>query len=1225
MKILSLRFKNLNSLTGEWRVDFTAPEYVSDGIFAITGPTGSGKTTLLDAVSLALYGQTPRLGRITKSANEIMSRQSGECFSEVVFETGAGRYRCHWSQHRAHRSPSGELQNQKHEISDSATGRIIESKLQDTLAAVEKLTGMDFGQFTRSMLLAQGSFAAFLQAPPDERAPVLEQITGTAIYSEISIKAHERQRIEQLKLDALRALCEGISLPGKDELSALDEELQRNENDESKMIRQQRDAETALRWQERIVAMQAELAGMDADFSDLASRENRFRPDRERLELARRAAAFEPEYATLLQLQELQEREAAETKARHAALEQSKTLLEERSRLFTRAEQELHSKKSEEKTVSELTRKVRDLDRDLTAKRDYCHELGVTLQDLRHRLKEVDAAIALHEKAKEQEREAAERSDAYLSANAPDGDLLYSFSGIGSLIRQFDERHAAERDALQQLEKARIKLGEAETAFRNLQPETERLTAALAVARQQRQKLAEALDATEGGTDIPLLRREVDGLQERTRDIETLSERLTAMAKTEEKIALLQEQAEATAAARAHYREELDRALLVQRNEERIIEGLEREAELLLRIRSLEEERSMLRDGSPCPLCGSTRHPYASGEAPQEADGVERLRHARTTHQETIRQINALHVEIAGRERDLLHQQEDTRKLQTAFEEGRLFSLDISLRLGIDGYPVQETVAGLLCAERAAYLKRRDTLSDAERLFERKSSADEQERRLQQQLGEASRRLDSAEYALNNARGEVAHAEQSFRMASEKKNVLMAELQQQVSVYGFRSGASISFTEILRQLDTRRESWRQAEERKNAASRAIEVLTGTIRVHREQRNAISAELADRERQYDTGSDAFLALSTRRRVLFGEKRPDEEERRCSEACTQAEAVLANARSLKDAALHEIGDLSARLATLADSTERRSSEIADRSERLLGELALKGFPVLDRFVAARLGREELQKLEKEAEALAIRRIELETLQAERQGKLQHEEARALTRLSPETLRQELATLAAALDTLRQAIASIKLRLQEHDRAAELLREKTAALLAQQAEYARWSALDSLIGSADGRKFRNFAQGLTFEIMIGHANRQLAAMTDRYLLVRSREHPLGLNVIDTWQAGEVRSTKNLSGGESFIVSLALALGLSQMSSRNVRIDSLFLDEGFGTLDEEALDTALQTLSALQQKGKIIGIISHVPAIRERIAARIRVHPVSDGRSRLSGPGVYEGKPPE
>jgi exonuclease SbcC len=139
----------------------------------------------------------------------------------------------------------------------------------------------------------------------------------------------------------------------------------------------------------------------------------------------------------------------------------------------------------------------------------------------------------------------------------------------------------------------------------------------------------------------------------------------------------------------------------------------------------------------------------------------------------------------------------------------------------------------------------------------------------------------------------------------------------------------------------------------------------------------------------------------------------------------------------------------------------------------------------------------------------------------------------------------------------------------------------------------------------------------MVVRHANRQLRKMNDRYLLVRDAAQPLELNVIDNDQAGEVRSTKNLSGGECFIVSLALALGLSQMASRNVRVDSLFLDEGFGTLDEDALDTALDTLAGLQQEGKLIGVISHVPALKERIATQIQVMPVSGGKSRLSGPG--------
>ena len=127
----------------------------------------------------------------------------------------------------------------------------------------------------------------------------------------------------------------------------------------------------------------------------------------------------------------------------------------------------------------------------------------------------------------------------------------------------------------------------------------------------------------------------------------------------------------------------------------------------------------------------------------------------------------------------------------------------------------------------------------------------------------------------------------------------------------------------------------------------------------------------------------------------------------------------------------------------------------------------------------------------------------------------------------------------------------------------------------------------------------------------------MTERYMLIRDASQPLELNVVDSYQAGEIRSTKNLSGGESFIVSLTLALGLSNMASRNVRVDSLFLDEGFGTLDDEALETALDALAELQQDGKLIGVISHVAALKERIGTQIQVTAGTGGRSSIDGPG--------
>ena len=173
-------------------------------------------------------------------------------------------------------------------------------------------------------------------------------------------------------------------------------------------------------------------------------------------------------------------------------------------------------------------------------------------------------------------------------------------------------------------------------------------------------------------------------------------------------------------------------------------------------------------------------------------------------------------------------------------------------------------------------------------------------------------------------------------------------------------------------------------------------------------------------------------------------------------------------------------------------------------------------------------------------------------------------------------------------------------------------------QTSEFLKWKSLHELIGSADGKKFRNFAQGLTLQVLIAQANRQLEKMNDRYFLVQVGNDGLELGVVDLHQGGELRSVKNLSGGECFIVSLALALGLSALAGARLRLDSLFLDEGFGTLDEEVLEVALDALTSLRDEGKLVGMISHMSALKDRIACQIRVQPVGGGRSVLNGPGV-------
>ena len=264
------------------------------------------------------------------------------------------------------------------------------------------------------------------------------------------------------------------------------------------------------------------------------------------------------------------------------------------------------------------------------------------------------------------------------------------------------------------------------------------------------------------------------------------------------------------------------------------------------------------------------------------------------------------------------------------------------------------------------------------------------------------------------------------------------------------------------------------------------------------------------------------------------------------------------------------------------------------------------------------------ESERLALQEKKQELDKLQSQLQtevsvlkGQLTTYEARKTREVTLVELEAQITEKQGAYDTLVKLIATDTLELDRNDK--ERARQGQALRDIEQFEKTvrQWQNLRELIGSADGKKFRNFAQGITFDVVIKHANEQLQRMSDRYLLIRSQKEVLGLEVIDNYQAGEIRSTKNLSGGESFIVSLALALGLSSIASEKVSVDSLFLDEGFGTLDEEALEMAIETLSQLRENGKLIGVISHVQALKDRIGTQIEVVVQNGGNSSLRGPG--------
>ncbi len=355
----------------------------------------------------------------------------------------------------------------------------------------------------------------------------------------------------------------------------------------------------------------------------------------------------------------------------------------------------------------------------------------------------------------------------------------------------------------------------------------------------------------------------------------------------------------------------------------------------------------------------------------------------------------------------------------------------------------------------------------------------------------------------------------------------------------------------------------------------------------------------------------------RKELYGDKKPDDEESRLNKAIADAEKAEKKAGTLNSELQQKLNTAKTHVEALKKRIDQREPELKKAETDFSTALAPAGFPDEKEFLEARLTTKQRDALSAKAKKLDDDQTDLKARQKDRETRLATEIAKKVTDKSLEELEPQFKEYEASLKELRDAIAGLKHKLSENTAAKERVKEKQAAIKAQQKECRRWEKLHGLIGSADGKKYRNFAQGLTFELMVSHANRQLEKMTDRYQLIRDDEQPLELNVIDNYQAGEIRSTRNLSGGESFIVSLTLALGLSKMASRKVRVDSLFLDEGFGTLDEDALETALETLSGLQQDGKLIGVISHVLALKDRISTQITITPLSGGKSTLTGPG--------
>jgi exonuclease SbcC len=1219
VKILHLRFMNLNSLAGVWDIDFKHPDYVSSGIFAITGPTGAGKTTILDAICLALYGETPRLNRITQSENEIMSRQTGECFAEVEFETAKGHFRCHWSQHRSRKQADGQLQPPRHEIAEAESGMILESKLKAVADKVEAVTGMDFDRFTRSMLLAQGGFAAFLQARPDERAPILEQITGTAIYSRISIKVHERTSEERKRLGELRAELDGIQLLSPAEAEVLLREktelllAERTLTDAARTIRE------AQSWRERIASLEGELLQLGQDRLAFEARRAVAAPELARLALAGRALKIGGDYAHILLLRSQQKGEQGELVAAEERLPQLQLGWQKAFDTQSLAETALASARVEQTQEAELIRLTRELDVKLGEAQAQLNGLTSEIGKKQRQNGDYRLAITQSEQRMTGTGEALQGVTAFLGEHQADAGLVEALTGIEQQLKALKMLAILCRDTLAKLEQHAAVIETASHTLSRSEAVWQSARQAVTEAEHRLTRVNAAREALLQGRDLCEWRAEAETVAARLNRLGVMQEALARIEELKPKLAELMLRGEGL----EQQRQALAQQEVTLAGECELREQVARQVQdnvvLLNRVHSLEDDRKQLVDGVPCPLCGAGEHPYAAGNIPQLDEAQQELALALAEAKRVREQLSRTKLEQVAVVKDLQRAGLEQTELQGRQLLDETFCTDGFVELGVssDAEGWSEAVRQESAACREELANRRGIIGEAELKEQEERNAQTALNRLKDELAGHDKARLTARLVQEAALSERHRLEGESAALHGDLDRVLAEVESAVAAYGCMDIVPDKADVLLAALNARRNAYVQRLETRER----LEKERAEFIAEREKQQALLAEsektLIDKEQQLRDRSAQRAALIEQRLEQYGERNPDCEEKRLADA-------LRLAGERREAALQEQNRLQAELGGLNQLIERLTVSIAQRGEQLFGrEAALclrlieAGFADEAAFLQARLPQERIDELTQWADEMRKDETALQTRYQDRTEALGGELHKDLSDQPLDLIQEENAAISGRLNELQKALGALDQKLQQHAEQHQRHQTRLQAIELQRQESARWERLHALIGSSDGKKFRNFAQGLTFELMVAHANRQLQKMSDRYLLVRDNSEPLELNVIDNYQAGEIRSTKNLSGGESFIASLALSLGLSSMASRNVRVDSLFLDEGFGTLDEDALETALETLSGLQQDGKLIGIISHVPALKERIGTQIQVEAGSAGRSSLSGPG--------
>ena len=1289
MRILSLRFENINSLKGSWKIDFSEAPFDNNGLFAITGPTGAGKTTILDAICLALYHQTPRL-TVSKKQNQLMTRHTSHCMAEVEFEVRGQGYRAFWSQKRARNKLDGNLLEPVAELA-KLDGTIVSDKLKMVRSDISELTGLNFSRFTKSMMLSQGEFAAFLTSQPNDRAQLLEQLTGTEIYGDISKQVFDNHRSASESLKLLQAQSQGVSLLDDEQVTALGHQLAEITEQEQTVNAQLHQAQQVKAWCTSFSANEQNQQAAKTQLLEIEEKEAAAKQDLDLLTLSSLAEPIKAPYEKMVHYREQYQQTLQQVTSQTeqlAILDQDIVVSDEALTLLKNRHGEAESQRKVIEQV--LHDKIQPLDHNITHQQNALTEIKSTIAEQSKTLDVNTNALTALETEHQKAIVTVQQQQAYLSqgqalAKLPEKLPLWQNqyqqlrqlqADVGSLVNEQDNTGKALLTLRTRQQEQQLQITQSEDELKQLNShkqlmaeKTQQLIQHSQAAQAILSSKVTSIGANTGSNtnDDGVTNELTSGmLNQAILDRQNQQLALKQAQQLAQRFHVLTQEQHGLSAQQSQDNQQLvttEQALVQLRQRYSATQQQKKDVETLLAqqqtIMALSEHRAKLQPGESCPLCGSTDHPaineYRSLDTDEHQQRLSQLTLERTQLEKQGKELNGVQANLTAQ----LDMQTNRLKGITS-EQSNLAqnwqSLNINQHV-LSNQNEQSLSLQNVDIEQSINHQLTMVFGQLEELLFLQTSLQENSQKQQQnseQISHCEKQLSTLFNQLQLLQEQGKNQHDSIYKFNEDLRLK----QQAFLTLNTQLSADITTTEITLPFSGENEKIHEQDQEQEKAQILVICIDGNWLEALAKQGADYQQTVTNHQAAKTQLDSLLNdLGLLKQQVVQQQN---QVNQMQSQLTQQENDLTQCISLRVTCYVELGitdedmqnsvlireninsqrELSEAefIAAEQQHNERKSAQQLNKgqlttSKSLLDSLIPKNdkakndwlallsdskFTDEEEFLLALLSTEKKLDLTKLANDIDDSKKQAKILM-EQSEKIALELKTQKHKLSEEgvidfvesSVSDSLVNLSEVLKQCQQNIGQFSQQIEQDKNNKSRQESLLEKIKLAQNSLDDLSHLNALIGSADGAKFRKFAQGLTLANLVHLANAQLERLFGRYQLQCQQNDTLELEVLDTWQGDSARDIKTLSGGESFLISLALALALSDLVSNKTSIDSLFLDEGFGTLDNNTLEVALDALDNLNASGKMIGVISHVDALKERIGVQIKV-------KKFSGLGV-------